>query len=103
MNHRNEYLAGARDGDSNSMVKAKKAEVLIAKSNYEKQLHELTKLKTKNDHGCSAHSLITRTHSPSVSGPPSGFEYESPYDLHDMACLNLDCSLHVKVKRSGSS
>ena len=76
------------------MVKAKKAEVLIAKSNYEKQLCELTKLKTKNDHGHLAHLLITRTRLSSDSGPPSRFEYESPYDLHDMACLNLDCSLH---------
>ena len=47
-----------------------------------------------NDHGHSAHSLVTCTHLLSVLGPPSGFEYESPYDLHDMACLNLDCSLH---------
>ena len=44
MNHCNEYLAGACDGDSNSMAKAKKAEILITKSNYEKQLHECHEL-----------------------------------------------------------
>ena len=92
-NRRNEYLVGARDGDSDSIVKAKKAEVLIAKSKYEKQLRELTELKSKN-HSHPAHLLLACTRSQSVSGPPSGFEYESPYDLHNMACLNLDCSLH---------
>ena len=93
---RNDYLASAQGGDSESTVKAKKAEVLLAKSKYEKQLHELNELKNQGGRSRSAHSLMTCTHSSSVSSPPSSFVYESPYDLNDMARLNIDCSLHNK-------
>ena len=82
---RNDYLASAQGGDSESTVKAKKAEVLLAKSKYEKQLHELNELKNQGGRSRSAHLLMTRTRSSSVSSPPSGFVYESPYDLNNMA------------------